>query len=204
MRTILIKNELSNKFGHEIGDNEYHLVYNFLMNTTHPELIGSGIYSFIKDINIGVIDNKEIFIETSVLSDILLKYFENEQDKLSDRGFSLFYNCIEKIEPFTMRVHLKKEALNIMKSVVINNPTRYFKKFIRTGLSTNSEINTVFPEPFYADIFCGIDEFEKFLKNCDIKSEYVIRVKNFWELYKNNGYNPIRFSNQGDVKRKNK
>lgn len=79
------------------------------MNTTHPELISSGICSFIEDVNIGAIDNAKILIETSVLSDILLKYFENEQDKLSDRGFSLFYNCIEKIEPFTMRVHLKKK-----------------------------------------------------------------------------------------------
>ena len=202
LRTILIKNELSNKFGHEIGDNEYHLVYNFLMNTTHPELISSGICSFIEDVNIGAIDNAKILIETSVLSDILLSYFENEQDKLSDRGFSLFYNCIEKIEPVTKYIHLRKEALKIMRGVIWDNPTKYLRKFICSGVSTNPEINTLHPESFYEDIFCGIGGFEKFLKNCDIKSEYVIRVKNFWELYKNNGYNPIRFSNQGDVKEK--
>lgn len=202
LRTILIKKELSNKFGHEIGDNEYHLVYNFLMNTTHPELISSGICSFIEDVNIGAIDNAKILIETSVLSDILLSYFENEQDKLSDRGFSLFYNCIEKIEPVTKYIHLRKEALKIMRGVIWDNPTKYLRKFICSGVSTNPEINTLHPESFYEDIFCGIGGFEKFLKNCDIKSEYVIRVKNFWELYKNNGYNPIRFSNQGDVKEK--
>ena len=41
------------------------------------------------------------------------EHFKNEQNKFSEDGFTLFYNCISKTDPETHRVYLRQEALDI-------------------------------------------------------------------------------------------
>lgn len=199
LMTILVKEKLAVKLRHPIGQKEHNIVYDFLSNTTHPVLISPALFSFKKTIENGdksTID--DLLIDFSVLSDIQLKYFENEKNKFSKNGFKLFYNCKSKIDPNMPR----QEALDIMKNEIQNNPLGYFKKFIHTNYSTDPGWNTVSPEPYYIKMFGDNDKFEVFLKSCNDDNQYTIRVKNFWELYKNNGYKPIEFDGQGNVQEK--
>lgn len=191
------------KLRHPIGQEEHDIVYDFLSNTTHPAIISSALSSFKEAIENGdeaIIG--DLLIGLSVLSDIQLKHFENEQNKFSEDGFTLFYNCISKTDPKTHRVYLRQEALDIMKNEIQKNPQGYFSMFIRKGITSNPEYNTVSPEPFCAQIFENYGNFEEFLENCKDDNQYTIRVKNFWELYKSNGYRSIKFEGQGNVQEK--
>ena len=203
LMAILTKKNLAVKLRHPIGQEEHDIVYDFLSNTTHPAIISSALSSFKEAIENGyeaIIG--DLLIGLSVLSDIQLKHFENEQNKFSEDGFTLFYNCISKTDPKTHRVYLRQEALDIMKNEIQKNPQGYFSMFIRKGITSNPEYNTVSPEPFCAQIFENYGNFEEFLENCKDDNQYTIRVKNFWELYKSNGYRSIKFEGQGNVQEK--
>lgn len=203
LNTILFKKNLAVKLRHSIGQEEHDIVYDFLSNTTHPARISPELSSFKEENENNkkaIID--DLLIDLHVLSKIQLKYFENEQNKFSEDGFRLFYNCISKIDAKTHRVYLRQEALDLMKFTILNEPVGYFKKFIHTNYSTDPEWNTVLPEPYYIKMFGDNDKFEVFLKSCNDDNQYTIRVKNFWELYKNNGYKPIEFDGQGNVQEK--
>lgn len=203
LMAILAKKNLAVKLRHPIGEEEHDIVYDFLSNTTHPAIISSALSSFKEAIENGdkaIID--DLLIELSVLSDIQLEHFKNEQNKFSEDGFTLFYNCISKTDPETHRVYLRQEALDIMKNEIQNNPQGYFGMFIRKGETSNPEFNTVLPEPFCIKIFGSYGKFEAFLKKCKNDNQNTIRVKNFWDLYKNNDYRPIEFDGQGNVQEK--
>lgn len=202
LRIILVKKNLAEKLGHPIGEEEYHIIYDFLSGTTHPAIISPALSSFKEMVENNEIVKNDLLIDLSVLSDLQLKYFENEQNKFSEDGFTLFYNCQSKTDPKTHRVYLRQEALEIMKNEIQNNPQGYFSMFIRKGITSNPEYNTVSPEPFCAQIFGDYEKFEEFLKKCKNDNQYTIRVKNFWELYKSNGYRPIEFEGQGNVQEK--
>ena len=203
LMAILVRKNLEVKLRHPIGQEESEVVYDFLSNTTHPTLISPALSSFKEAIENGdkaIID--DLLIDLSVLSDIQLKHFQNEQNKFSEDGFTLFYNCQSKTDPKTHRVYLRQEALDIMKNEIQKNPQGYFSMFIRKGITSNPEYNTVSPEPFCAQIFGNYGKFEEFLEECKSDDQNTIRVKNFWELYKSNGYRSIKFEGQGNVQEK--
>ena len=203
LETILFRKNLEKKLRRPIRQEESEVVYDFLSNTAHPALISPALSSLKEAVENGdkaIID--DLLIDLSVLSDIQLKYFENEQNKFSEDGFMLFYNCKSKTDSKTHRVYLRQEALDIMKNEIQKDPQGYFSMFIRKGETSNPEFNTVLPEPFCATIFGGYGKFEEFLKKCKNDNQYTIRVKNFWELYKSNGYRSIEFERQGNIQEK--
>lgn len=198
LRIILVKKNLAEKLKNPIGEEEYHIIYDFLFGTTHPAIISPALSSFKEMVENNEIIKNDLLIDLSVLSDLQLEYFENEQNKFSKDGFTLFYNCQSE----TGRMVLRQEALDVMKNEIQKNPEGYFSMFVRQGMTSNPEYNTVSPEPFCAQIFGDYSKFEEFLEKCNGDNQYTIRVKNFWELYKNNDYRPIEFSGQGNVQEK--
>lgn len=134
-----------------------------MSNTIHTAIISSALSSFKEAIENGdkaIID--DLLIDLSVLSDIQLKHFENEQNKFSEDGFKLFYNCQSKTDPKTHRVYLRQEALDLMKHEIQNNPQGYFSMFIRKGETSNPEFNTVSPEPFCITILEVMENLRSF------------------------------------------
>ncbi len=200
--SILFKSNLAKKLQHDVSNEEYDIVYNFLTTTPQMEFISSGLTTFIQDSKNGIIKEKKLLIPIQKLSDIQLNYFINCKDKLSQKGFALFYNCRENKNPVTQQVFLRKEALDIMKEEIEKTPDKYFKMFIRKGDSSHPEFNTVSPEPYCKAIFGGKDNFEAFLNSCNSNSVEEERVKNYWMLYKYNEYSAINFENQGNVQDK--
>ena len=190
------------KLYHKVGVEEQEIVHTFLLETTNQSNMTSALSKFIQNIQNDNIASEQLLIKLSDLSDIQVQYFKNCPDKLSELGFYLFYNCQDHIDLHTNQVYLKQEALDIMKNEILKCPENYFKKFIRTGRSSNPEFNTVSPEPYCFSIFGSCENFEEFLKGCNSQSQYETRVKNYWELYRNNSYRPIEFEGQGNVQEK--
>lgn len=195
LMSLLVKENLAMKLKHPIAQEEYDIVYDFLSNTTHPVFISSALSSFKDMVENDAITKDNLLMDLSVLSGIQLKYFENEQNKFSEDGFTLFSNCISKMDSLFFRT----KVFGIMKKAIKENPEGYFRTFIGIGETSNPDFNTLYPKISCSAIFGSYDEFEKYLSSFKNDNLYVIRVKNFWELYKNNGYRPIEFDGQGNV-----
>ncbi|EFI72152.1 hypothetical protein PBR_1920, partial [Segatella baroniae B14] len=114
------------------------------------------------------------------------------------------YDCIDHMEQSSRRIILDRDCLNACKQRIIAHPDIYFNGFVFLGgVSPNPEFNTIACEPFWGQIFGNATEFEKFISDCETKGvENMNLVRNFWELYKHNKYNPIEFDNQGNVQEK--
>lgn len=198
LMSLLVKENLAMKLKHPIAQEEYDIVYDFLSNTTHPVFISSALSSFKDMVENDAITKDNLLMDLSVLSGIQLKYFENEQNKFSEDGFTLFSNCISKMDSLFFRT----KVFGIMKKAIKENSEGYFRTFIGIGETSNPDFNTLYPKISCSAIFGSYDEFEKYLSSFKNDNLYVIRVKNFWELYKNNGYRPIEFDGQGNVQEK--
>lgn len=196
--SLLVKENLAMKLKHPIAQEEHDIVYDFLSNTTHPVFISSALSSFKDMVENDAITKDNLLMDLSVLSGIQLKYFENEQNKFSEDGFTLLSNCISKMDSLFFRT----KVFGIMKKAIKENPEGYFRTFIGTGETSNPDFNTLYPKISCSAIFGSYDEFENYLSSFKNDNLYVIRVKNFWELYKNNGYRPIEFDGQGNVQEK--
>ncbi len=202
LMSILIKDNLAVKLHKIITIDDNTVISTFLENTKHPEVISQGLTSFIEMLESNSISNDKLVLNKSELSDIQLNYFANYKYKLSLKGFTLFYNCWKEKNPVTQQVRLRDEALNIMKKEIEKTPEEYFKMFIRPSVSSHPEFNTVSPEPYCKAFFGSNENFETFLDSCNSNSSSEERVKNYWMLYKYNGYSPIEFENQGNVNEK--
>ncbi len=202
LMSILFKENLAVKLRTEIKDDEYEIIHTFLSTTSNSIIVSSGLTTFIDNCRNNNINESNLLIPLTELSNIQLNYFINCKDKLSPEGFSLFSNCWENKNIATQQMRLRNEALNIMKEEIEKTPNKYFKMFIRKGDSSHPKFNTVFPELYYEAIFGSKENFEAFLDSCNSNSAEEKRVKNYWMLYKYNEYSPIKFKNQGNVQDK--
>ena len=110
------------KLKHPIAQEEHDIVYDFLSNTTHPVFISSALSSFKDMVENDAITKDNLLMDLSVLSGIQLKYFENEQNKFSEDGFTLFSNCISKMDSLFFRTKvfgiMKKQLKKILKDIL--------------------------------------------------------------------------------------
>ena len=111
------------------------------------------------------------------------------------------YNCIDHMELPSRYIVLDSDCLSACKNRIVACPGFYIKGFVFLGgVSSNPDFNTVACEPFWKQIFGDVQEFEKFISDCESKeTENISLVRNFWELYKANEYKQIEFNNQGNV-----
>ena len=202
LMAILFKEKLAVKLRAPIGADEYEIIHKFLSTTSNSIIVSSGLTRFIENVRNDNINEDNLLISIAELSNIQLNYFFNCKNKLSNKGFSLFYNCWAEENLITQKVRLRDDALRIMKDEILKTPEKYFKKFIRMSYSTHPEFNIVSPEPYYKAIFDGNENFEAFLDSCNSGTLDEERVKNYWMLYKYNEFTSIEFDGQGNVQDK--
>lgn len=83
------------------------------------------------------------------------------------------------------------------------NPEAYFSSFLRCLLVTsNPEYNSITCEPFWEQIFENESNVRVIINNPTVEISKRSTVKNFWKLYKANGFQPISFEDDGDVQKK--
>ena len=167
-------------------------------------------YQLIRDI-IHAFLNKELTEDTilnvdeiiKIAKDSLLQLCEKEPI-VSQQHLKMLYNCIHNINPHTKKVILDNNLCKHIGQKIREIPAAYFENFVRLGgVSSNPDFNTIACEPFWHQIFGEASSFESFINELTKETvPNILCVKNFWELYKANGYTPIEYNNQGDVQAK--
>ena len=192
LTTLLLKPNLVIHLNYEYNEDTKNIIEDFLVNTSQKIPVTQCLNKFIQ-----YWGNEDAFENNCILSveelkDIQLNYFIESKDKFSDESIMLFQNCWEKVNEHT--ITLTDKALTIMKKAIEENPNGYFEKFVIYGNSTNYIHHTeIAPALFYEQIFENNEEFEQFLNNCNSNSIEEKRVKNFWRLFKNNGYKNLHY-----------
>jgi hypothetical protein len=192
-------NEISIKYSY--NDDDYKELITSKLKGVYPyypyNITGGIIIALInKEFKEEIIFSKENMLQIAkgALDDLI-----QNDNQIKQQHISLLYSCVDKIDQTTRNVTLDKDACLKIRTLIEENPIGYFENFVRLGMySSSPDFNSVACEPFWKQIFGNTEEFEEFLNKQDLSTI----LKNFWELYKNNGYNMISFEGQGNVQEK--
>lgn len=154
--------------------------------------------------------NSEFVIKREAIEPLIRKSFEDYGEKYLNLHHAedfealmqIFYMCIEHIDKETTKIVLDASCCAKMREIIEKEPEAYINSFVRLGgESTSPDVNHIACEPFWSQIFGSSDALEEFMTRQD-KDRYprIVRMLNFWEIYKANNYKMIEFKNQGNVK----
>ena len=123
---------------------------------------------------------------------------------VSQQHLRMLYNCVSKVDVNTDEVTLDDDVCKFVGKQIKANPIPYFESFVRLGgVSSSPDFNTIACEPFWEQIFGNASDFNSYIEGLTEKEvPNILRVKNFWKLYKANDYAPIEYNNQGSVQAK--
>lgn len=124
-------------------------------------------------------------------------YIKNKANINESLEIELLYCCINKIEPGTRIIHLNVEMCTKTKDYIINNPNFYIENFIRIEMVSNDKHTFLLTcEPFWNQIFGNAFNMKRFIGASRLdKMNNIKLIRNFWKLYENNNYKPIKFNN---------
>ena len=173
------------------GDKKYHrIIAELLIHIINKDKRPESTIIFSKD--------ELLDINKKYLSD----YFSDKENIPYSEYEGIFKSCISDVSNDI--IVLDKWACQTVKDYIIKYPDSFLEKFVRTGMTQTSspDYDIIACEPYWEQIFDTADEFEKFLRGISINKAYLLRVNNFWELYKNNDFNVINSSLKGNVQEK--
>lgn len=201
--SLLYKDNLSMHIREIIHELDTKDIKEILLGSESSAIISPLLSDFIKNHSASQIDDVKLIISINELKDIrylyLEKYIETHSE-VDESGMILLRECIESIDPITYDIYIQNNALEVMRKFIQEHPAGYISLFIKPKDFTSEDLKTIYPEPFWKQLFTTTDKFERFINNADKNAIPEIRkVRNYWQLYKNNNYNPIGFNRQGNV-----
>ncbi len=116
----------------------------------------------------------------------------------------LLYSCIADVDEVSQKIRLDAGACEKVRQLIERYPCSYLDGFVFLGVvSTSPDFNSIACEPFWEQIFGSADNFESFINDpardtCD----KIDLVRNFWRLYKRNGFEQIHYEGMGNVQEK--
>lgn len=203
LMSILYRNNLETIVRSRLDETLKSQIKNQLLKSSSLHIISISLSIFIEDHVNGKIEDTNLVFTIDELREIQFEMFKIHVDsgaKKSNNTIILFEKCIDTIDPNTYKVKIRKDALELMQETIKGEPEFYFENFVRIGVSSADDINTIFPDPFIEQIFGSYEEFEKFILNQKLEGVSKInRVRNLWSLYKNNSYQGIEIRRQGKI-----
>lgn len=129
------------------------------------------------------------------------KYTINNK-KYTQIHSQLLQCCI--IDVKNNRPILDIDSCKTIRELIIKSPKPYLSNFVRLGMTTSDPTwNSITGDPFWKQIFKTPIDFENLIYNDKLdKEEYIIKVRNFWMLFKNNEYKAIEYRDDGIVQEK--
>lgn len=204
LRFINKENATSFTTQYNFAETEYKELIKSILFGKHPEY-----YTMItKKFLINCIDNQYnnehiIFTKDELLAinKENLKDYISKEPIMNKQHMNLLYACISSIDPKSRVVTLDGDSCNSVKQLIMAHPEYYLSNFVGLGsVSTNPDYNTIACEPYWEVFFGSAASFESFITQPEHDSiEHIHRTRNFWKLYKNNGFEPISFEGQGNV-----
>ena len=146
----------------------------------YPNLTGSIISESITNQTFreSIIFTKEELLDISKKA--LYDYINNEPC-IGEKHLSLLYSCFLKLENNTRK--LDKDACEKVYEAIKKEPKCFLNEFV-TPL-----VDGVRAPLFWEDLFKNKEELKKLIYNTDFENKFLVR--NFWELFENNGYKSI-------------
>jgi len=146
----------------------------------YPNLTGSLISESITNqtFSESIIFTKEQLLNISKKA--LYDYINNEPC-IGEKHLSLLYSCFLKLENNTRK--LDKDACKKVYEAIKKEPKCFLNEFV-TPL-----VDGVRAPLFWEDLFKNKEELKKLIYNTDFENKFLVR--NFWELFENNGYKSI-------------
>lgn len=126
------------------------------------------------------------------------KFQEAATDSKTDEQWlkDFLYHCIDDLKPF--RTILDQTCLRAYRERIERDPVFYIKKFV-----FQSERDRIACEPYFRQIFEDDIQAEAFLEKCREESlEGSLLAWNFWQLYKNNYFEQIRYKFESSVQKR--
>ena len=117
---------------------------------------------------------------------------------------NLLYSCIADVDKVSQKIRLDAGACGQVRQLIERYPCSYLDGFVFPGrASTNPDFNSIACEPFWEQIFGSAGSFEIFINDpardtCD----KIDLVRNFWRLYKRNGFEQLHYEGMGNVQEK--
>ena len=133
--------------------------------------------------------------EVSSIAQKALDDLIEHKNKYNELHLQLLYSCIDSLDQKTRKISLNQDACVKIKRLIEANPYGYLKDYVQS--KSPKFINC---EPFWKQIFVSADNFQEFITTQPQKNvPNIDLVKNFWELYKNNDFEPIEIHHQENV-----
>ena len=186
---LLNKKNLEEKLHCQISSKDKDLIESFLKKTSNPAQMSNllhGICYLDNEINV---DNLIINIE--FIKKISLSYFNEYAKKrvVDENTFSLLNNAAS----IETRFHYKKSMLCTMKKLVKADPYGYLSLFIINEILDPFPKEGQFEPRLWKQIFKNdphqVEEYLLSKDKDDLKE--IQKKRDFWRLYKYNGYEPI-------------
>lgn len=116
---------------------------------------------------------------------------------------NFLYACIDHVGKTDNHVYLNSSCCDIARKLIEKYPDYYIEQFVRLQyVSSDPSSNSITGEPFWKQIFGKPEEFKKMISEDKLNSlKNIKRVRNFWEIYSANNYQPIEFYGQGAVQK---
>lgn len=190
------------KYGYT--DEKYKQMFSKFLNSFYNEFP----VTLTKELIIASIDNPDCFIiSRNELLSIAIKNFtafSNKVPTTSILHYNLMLCCITEIEPNSRKIHIDKTILEQTFALIQQSPGGYFAHFVRLQyVSSDETSNAIICDPFWQYIFKTQDVIESIIDTASEESiPNLVLIRNFWELYKSNEFNPIMFDHDGVVKSK--
>ena len=165
-----------------------------------------GDISLLRDMYLadGEQQNKLLILNKEEIQDIIISHFETYASNTNDfDGYciNLLYACIDHVEPSDRRIILNASCCSTARQLIEKYPTYYIEHFVRLQyISSHADSNAITCEPFWRQIFETPERLKKFIFRKKFDNIHKIkRVRNFWEIFAENNYQPIEFYDQGNV-----
>lgn len=164
-------------------------------------------YLFYRDLIVNTIRDRDnqLYIfnkeEVLIIAKSNLDEYISENTVYDKNHYQLLLSCIDDLRGEYEEIMLDEESCRKVEKLIKENPDEYLLSFVRLGMiSRNLEWNTITCDPFWKQIFITENNFKSLIFNERLNEKpYIIKVRNFWHLFKNNGFKPIEYRDDGVV-----
>lgn len=208
-KQVVLKTELLKDY-YEVYPNDFNRekLYAHIVNYFNKKELLQGDISLLRDMYLAEEEqlNKLVVLNREEIQNIITEHFEvyaQQTNNFDEYGMDFLYACIDRIETSTRYIILKKSCCDMARQLIEKSPAYYIEHFVRLlYISSHADSNSITCEPFWKQIFGTPENLHHFISSKELDDFKKIKgVRNFWEIYTANNYNPIEFISQGNVQK---
>lgn len=208
-KQITIKTGILADYGNKFPITKFNqdILHNHLIEYFNKERLLLGDISLLRDMFLATEEqqNELLLLTESEVKEIIINHFNKyaaETNIFDEYGIDLLYACIDYVKPSDRHIILDNSCCKLAHQLIEKYPDYYFNNFVRLLYSSSShaDSNAITCEPFWEQIFESSTVLNQLIFSEKLNHiKHIKQVRNFWEIYSQNDYQPIECINQGVV-----